>query len=129
MRSATGSWRDGGVLVYLIETPTGSILYQDTTGCWSGVLRGIRADAAILALSGRPNLDGEPFQGSLAGFVAQEAAWLGAKTVIPGHHDNWLGMDAPDVQDVTRARLELAHLAPRANLVEVGYLAATSLFK
>jgi L-ascorbate metabolism protein UlaG (beta-lactamase superfamily) len=129
LRSATGSLRDGGALVYLIDTPIGSIFFQDTSGCWSPILRSIRADVAILAVAARANLDGEPLQSSTAEFVAQEAAWLGAQTVVIGHHDNWLGMDAPDVQDVTPVRTELARLAPDANLLEVGYVAGTPLFE
>ena len=34
---------DGGALVYLFETPEGSLLFQDTSGHWSGILDGARA--------------------------------------------------------------------------------------
>src|SRR6516225_1555105 len=65
---------DGGVLLYLFETPEGSLLFQDTSGHWSGVLHNLRPDVAILAAAGRGNIDGEPIQGTLAAFVAREAA-------------------------------------------------------
>ena len=60
---------DGGALVFLIETPDGSLLYQDTSGHWTGILHDLRPDVAILAAAGRGNVDGEPVQGSLADFV------------------------------------------------------------
>ncbi len=66
VQSSAGSLSDGGPLVYLIETPEESLFYQDTSGCWTGVLSGLRADWAILAASGRANVDGEPIQGSMA---------------------------------------------------------------
>ena len=37
--SNQGARGDGGALVYLFETPEGSVLYQDTSGHWTGVLR------------------------------------------------------------------------------------------
>jgi L-ascorbate metabolism protein UlaG (beta-lactamase superfamily) len=121
-RTATGSGRDGGPLVYLIETAEGSIFYQDTSGCWSGVLQGLRADAAIIALSGRGNLDGEPYQGSLARFAAEEASWLRPSRVVFGHHDNWLGRPgSPDVGDVSPARQELSRALAGASVLELGY--------
>jgi len=64
--SQQGPRGDGGALVYLFDTPEGSLLYQDTSGHWSGILRDLRADIAILAAAGRGNVDGEPIQGSLA---------------------------------------------------------------
>lgn len=125
MRTATGSFRDGGPLVYLIETPYGSVFYQDSSGCWSGVLRDVTADVAILTAAGRANHDGEPFQGSLAQFVAMEASLLGARTVVLDHHDNWFGR--PDFQpmDLTPLRDALARL--EAELLEMGYLEGTAL--
>jgi L-ascorbate metabolism protein UlaG (beta-lactamase superfamily) len=124
-RTATGSRRDGGVLVYLIETPAGSIFFQDTTGCWTGVLAGINADVAILALSGRANHNGEPYQGSLAAFVAMEAELLGARSVFLAHHDNWAGNAEFKPKDLTPLRADLGQAAPAAHLIETGYLAET----
>jgi hypothetical protein len=124
MRTATGSVRDGGPLVYLIETPAGSVFYQDTSGCWSGVLQSIRADAAILALSARPNLDGEPMQGSALDFLLREIGWLQPKTLVLGHHDNWLGnpeFEEPDLGPLRDA------VGGRLRFAEGGYLAGTRL--
>jgi L-ascorbate metabolism protein UlaG (beta-lactamase superfamily) len=128
LATCAGSRYDGGALAYLIETPAGTVFYQDTSGCWSGVLRDLRADVAILAASGRGNLDGEPFQGSLAQFVAQEAGQLEAKTVVLGHHDDWMPPVTRANLDLEPLREELGRVAPRARLLEHGYLAATPLF-
>src|SRR5262249_3519800 len=53
---------EGGALAYLIETPQGSILWKDTSGHWTGILRDLRPDVALLAAAGRGNIDGEPVQ-------------------------------------------------------------------
>jgi hypothetical protein len=37
--TAQGALGDGGALLYLFDTPEGSLLYQDTSGHWSGILR------------------------------------------------------------------------------------------
>ena len=60
--SAPHARGDGGPLVYLIETPDGSILWQDSAGSWSALLRGLHPDIALLAAVGRPNQDGRPNQ-------------------------------------------------------------------
>ncbi len=128
LASAVGSPSTGGALAYLIETPEGSIFYQDTSGCWTGVLRDLRPDVAILAAAGRGNIDGEPIQGSLAQFVAREADLLRPKTIVLGHHDNWMPpLTAAGGTDVTPIREELARVAPRARLLEPGYMEGTAL--
>jgi L-ascorbate metabolism protein UlaG (beta-lactamase superfamily) len=127
MRNATGSPRDGGALVYLIETPYGSVFYQDTSGCWSGVLGEMRPDVAILAVAARPNHDGEPYQGSMAQFIAMESALLQPRTVVLGHHDNWLGRADFVPVDTAPVRRELASAAPGVELVELSYLDGTKV--
>ncbi|MBF6601226.1 MAG: MBL fold metallo-hydrolase [Dehalococcoidia bacterium] len=129
LRTAVGSRETGGALVYVIETPAGSIFYQDTSGCWTGVMRQLRADVALLAAAGRANVDAEPVQGSLAGFVAREAAMLQARTVLISHHDDWMPPVTRDTTDVSAIRAELARQAPAATLLEPGYLAGTVLFE
>ena len=125
--SDQGARGDGGALVYLFETPEGSLFYQDTSGHWSGILSDLRPDVAILAAAGRGNVDGEPVQGSLASFVAHEAALLRPRRVVLGHHDDWLpGFSAP--VDVAPIRAELARQASGATLVETGYAEAYPLF-
>src|SRR5438128_11220863 len=88
--SDQGPRGDGGSLVFLFETPEGSLLYQDTSGHWSGILHDLRPDVAILAAAGRGNIDGEPVQGTLAGFVGRQASVVRSEKVILSHHDDWL---------------------------------------
>jgi L-ascorbate metabolism protein UlaG (beta-lactamase superfamily) len=125
--SNQGARGDGGALLYLFETPEGSLLYQDTSGHWSGIVQNLRPDVAILAAAGRGNIDGEPIQGSLAQFVARQAELLRPRKVILSHHDNWLPGFSTAI-DVAPIRAELARWAPRTKLIEMGYLEASPLF-
>jgi L-ascorbate metabolism protein UlaG (beta-lactamase superfamily) len=127
IQSSAGSFSDGGSLVYLIETPEGSVFFQDTSGCWTGVLAEIRAEAAILAASGRANVDGEPIQGSMAQFIAMEARTLGARKVVLGHHDDWMPPVTRGGFDMEAVRAELARAAPGAELLEGAYLEPMAL--
>lgn len=124
-----GALGDGGTFVYLIETPEGSLFYQDTSGCWSNLLTGAipRPDVAILAAGGRANVDGEPVQGTLAEFVGREARDLGAPKVILSHHDDWLpGFSQPIPPEPIREALEKS--SPGTELVDLGYLSGHRLF-
>jgi hypothetical protein len=118
---------DGGALLFHFRTPAGTLLYQDTSGCWTGILRGLRPDVAILAAAGRGSLDGDPVQGSLAQFVARETALLAPRRVLLSHHDDWLPgfSNAVDVQPI---RTELARVAPTTELVETGYREGSDVF-
>jgi L-ascorbate metabolism protein UlaG (beta-lactamase superfamily) len=127
IQTAAGSLSDGGPLVYLIESPDTSIFFQDTSGCWTGVLSLINADTAILAASARANVDGEPIQGAMAGFVAMEAKLLGARRIVLGHHDYWMPPITSADFDIGPVRERLAKEAPGAELIERGYLDPISL--
>ncbi len=93
--------RDGGQLAYLLESPAGSLLVSASSGYWTGIFAGLRPDVAILAAAGRPNVDGEPYQGSLGDFLVEEADLLGRPKVILCHHDPLLPplIGAVDVND------------------------------
>jgi L-ascorbate metabolism protein UlaG (beta-lactamase superfamily) len=119
---------DGGALAYLIETPAGTIFWKDTSGHWSGLLRGLRPDVALLAATGRGNADGEPVQGTLADFVASEVELLRPATVVLCHHDDWMPPLTRPVE-VPPIRHALAQRAPGARLIEMDYLAGYSLFE
>ena len=130
LRSAIGSRDTGGPLAFLIETPYGSVFYHDTSGCWTGIVRALRPDVAIIAMAGRPNVDGEPHQGSLAQFVGMMAKLMQPRRLLLGHHDDWMppatvGMNTAEA--IAPVRAELAAVVPQTELVEVGYLAGTSL--
>jgi L-ascorbate metabolism protein UlaG (beta-lactamase superfamily) len=103
------STRDGGQLAYLLESPRGSLLVSASSGYWRGIFADLRPDVAILAAAGRPNLDGEPYQGSLADFLVEEADLLGRPRVVLCHHDPLLPplMPAVDVADAERRLREL----------------------
>jgi L-ascorbate metabolism protein UlaG (beta-lactamase superfamily) len=118
---------DGGALLYLFETPEGSLLYQDTSGHWSGILDGLRPDVAILAAAGRGNVDGEPIQGSLADFVGRQAAAVRPRRLFLSHHDDWLpGFSV--ATDMAPLRAAVAAAAPGTELLEPGYLEGTDVF-
>ena len=114
--------------MFVFETPEGTLLYQDTSGHWSGILHDLRPDVAILAAAGRGNVDGEPVQGTLAQFVAQQAWLVKARDIILCHHDDWLPgfSTATDVEPIRR---EIALRLPGARLAELGYLDAHPLFE
>ena len=128
LRGRQGERGDGGALVYLIETPEGSVLYQDTSGHWSGLMRNLRPDVAILAAAGRGNVDGDPIQGTLAEFVARQAAFLQPRRVLLSHHDNWLPGFSIET-NTAPIRDSLAERVPSAELIESGYMAGYPLFQ
>jgi L-ascorbate metabolism protein UlaG (beta-lactamase superfamily) len=117
---------DGGALAYLIETPQGSILWKDTPGHWSSLLGSLSPDIALLAAAGRGNVNGEPVQGSLAGFIASEVEMLRPGKIALCHHDNWMPpLTSPT--DVEPIKHELARRAPSVELIEMPYLAARQI--
>ena len=61
--SQQGVRGDGGSFVYLFETPEGSLLYQDTSGHWTGIFHNLRPDVAILAAAGPGTIDGRTHPG------------------------------------------------------------------
>ena len=119
--SAPHARGDGGPLIYLIETPDGSVLWKDSAGSWSALLKGLRPDIALLAAVGRPNQDGEPYQGSLTDFVADEVALLRAGRVALCHHDAWLPPVTASLP-VEPFASELARRELPAELLELDYL-------
>jgi L-ascorbate metabolism protein UlaG (beta-lactamase superfamily) len=118
---------DGGALLFHFETPEGTLLYQDTSGHWTGIVDQLRPDVAIVAAAGRANVDGEPIQGALAEYVADHVARLQPRTVVLSHHDDWLpGFSV--ATDVAPIREAIARRAPDAELLELGYVDGTTLF-
>jgi hypothetical protein len=117
---------EGGALAFLIETPAGSILWKDSSGHWRGILRDLRPDVALLAAVGRGNVDGEPIQGTLAGFIASEVELLRPGTVILCHHDDWMPPLTKPI-DVAPIQNELARRTPAARFVDAGYLGGRTI--
>jgi L-ascorbate metabolism protein UlaG (beta-lactamase superfamily) len=118
---------DGGQLIYLITTPSGSILWSASSGCWSPILRELRPDIAVLALAGRPNMDGEPFQGSMAEFIVRQVEMLRPRQVVFCHHDAFLPpyMNGTNVEAATEA---LTSRTPWTELVTLTYGTPVTLF-
>lgn len=118
---------DGGALIFVFETPEGSLLFQDTSGYWSGITAPLRPDVAVVAAAGRGNINGEPTQGTLADFVATQVATLQPRRVVLCHHDDWLpGFSI--ATDTTSIKAAIATVAPGVELLEPGYLAGTEIF-
>lgn len=110
---------DGGALLFHFDTPDGTVLYQDTSGHWTGILDGLRPDIAILAAAGRGNIDGEPIQGSLVDFLRVQVEALRPRLTTLCHHDDWLpGFSVPT--DMAPIRELFADLP--TELLELDYL-------
>lgn len=125
--SGHSSRGDGGALLFHLETPDGTIVYQDTSGHWTGVVDQLRPDVAIVAAAGRANVDGEPIQGSLAVYVADHVARLRPRQVVLCHHDDWLpGFSV--ATDVEPIRSAIAAQVPGAVLLNLGYVDGTPVF-
>ncbi|MBN4064542.1 MBL fold metallo-hydrolase [Dehalococcoides mccartyi] len=123
-----GSDSDGGALDYLIDTPDGTIFFQNSMGYHSAILAGIRADIAILGCAGRGNIDGEPIQGSVEQYIAGVVTTVKPKRIVLGHHDNWAGsLTAPDLMDVTPIRDAIAIVSPATEVIEAGYVDGMTL--
>jgi L-ascorbate metabolism protein UlaG (beta-lactamase superfamily) len=94
------SMHDGGQLAYLLQTGDGSALFSGSSGYWPGIFAGLRPDVAFLALAGRPNVSGEPYQGSSARFMLEQVETLRPGTVCFCHHDPvFPGLPGTDVTE------------------------------
>jgi L-ascorbate metabolism protein UlaG (beta-lactamase superfamily) len=119
--NAACSQHDGGQLAYLLTTARGSVLVSGSAGYWRGIFDGLRPDVALLSLGGRPNVDGEPFQGSSAHFMLEQVQRLRPGRVAFCHHDPLFpglpGVDIGPAADALRAPgaagyFELAYASP-----------------
>jgi L-ascorbate metabolism protein UlaG (beta-lactamase superfamily) len=119
--------RDGGQLAYLLDTPGGSLLVSASAGYWRGLFDGLRPDVAILAAAGRPNLDGEPYQGTMADFLVEQAELLGRPRIALCHHDPLLPPVAP-AYDITAAARALEHVLGPGRYLTFDYGTPTDLF-
>jgi len=98
------SRHDGGQLAYLLATTGGSMLVSGSAGYWRGIFDGLRPDVALLSLGGRPNVDGEPFQGSSAQYVLEQAQVLRPGRIAFCHHDPLFpGLHGTDVDAAAAA--------------------------
>ena len=63
------------------------MLVSGSAGYWRGIFDGLRPDVALLSLGGRPNVDGEPFQGSSVQYMLEQVQLLRPGRVAFCHHD------------------------------------------
>jgi L-ascorbate metabolism protein UlaG (beta-lactamase superfamily) len=119
---------DGGQLIYLISTPYGSLLWSASSGCWTPILRELRPDVALLALAGRPNVNGEPFQGTMAEFIVRQVEMLRPSKVVFCHHDAFLPpyMNGTKIEAATEA---VQSRTPWAELVTMTYGNPVAIFE
>jgi L-ascorbate metabolism protein UlaG (beta-lactamase superfamily) len=119
------SGHDGGQLAYLLRTADGSALFSGSSGYWPGIYRGLQPDVAFLALAGRPNVAGEPYQGSSARFMLEQAEVLSPGRVCFCHHDQLL--PGQPGTDVTEASAQLQDRKP-GSYFALDYATARPLF-
>jgi L-ascorbate metabolism protein UlaG (beta-lactamase superfamily) len=122
----TTSEHDGGQLAFLLTHGSGSILVSGSAGYWRGLYTGLKPDVALLSLAGRPNVDGEPFQGSLAEFVVEQVHLLGARSVAFCHHDP-LFPGLPGV-DIGVAAEMVRDKVPSVDYLDLSYASPVTLF-
>jgi hypothetical protein len=90
-------------------------------------LRELRPDVAVLALAGRPNVNGEPFQGTMAEFIVRQVEMLRPSKVVFCHHDAFLPpfMNGTNVDAATEA---IQSRTPWAELVTMSYGVPVPIF-
>jgi hypothetical protein len=73
------SFFDGGQMMYNFVIDGKALLWNGHLGGYEGILESLKPkpDVAILAIAGRANLNGRPFDGSAADFAVQEVQWIG----------------------------------------------------
>jgi hypothetical protein len=78
------SFYDGGQIMYNFLIGGKALLWNGHLGGYGGILKCLepKPDIAILAIAGRANLDGRPFDGSAAEFVVKTLKWLGEPSKI-----------------------------------------------
>lgn len=120
------STHDGGQLAFFLTDGSGSMLVSGSAGYWQGIFAGLRPDLALLSVGGRPNLDGEPFQGSVAQFIVDEVKLLRAGRVALCHHDP-LFPGFPGV-DIEAAAAALRQEVPAIGRLDLTYATPVPLF-
>lgn len=127
------SFYDGGQLMYnfLLDKEGGAgptLLWHGHLGCYDGIMRSVvpKPDVAILAIAGRANLNGRPFDGSAAEFATKQIQWLGEPNkVIWCLHDD--APIAPKRID-TRAATEMVHEKTSSRVVNMEHITVLRIF-
>lgn len=120
--NAKCSAHDGGQLSYLLLSTEGSALFSASAGYWKGIFTGLEPDVALLGIGGRPNVDGEPFQGTSAQYMLEQVQLLRPGRVALCHHDPlfpglpWVDIGAATsaLKEAPSAYFDLEYATPRA---------------
>lgn len=110
-------------------TTATTLLWHGHLGCYDGIMKTIepKPDVAILAIAGRANLNGRPFDGSAAEFAVKQVQWLGQPDkVIWCLHD-----EAPIIPKRidTTAATELVHRETRSRVVDLEHVKVYRIFE
>lgn len=128
------SFYDGGQLMYnfLMDKEGGAgptLLWHGHLGCYEGVMKLLepKPDVAILAIAGRGNLNGRPFDGSAAQFAVKQLQWLGE----PGKVVWCLHDEAPIIprRIDTRAATELVHQETKSRVADLEHVQVYKIFE
>jgi hypothetical protein len=78
------SHSDGGQLMFNFVIGAKALLWSAHLGGYEGILRDLqpKPDIAIMAIAGRANLNGRPFDGSAAEFASNKVEWLGCPSKV-----------------------------------------------
>lgn len=123
------SFFDGSQLTFNFLLGTRVLLWSGHLGSYDGILKGLepKPDAAILAIAGRANLNGRPYNGSAAEFATEEIKWLGEPSkVVWCLHDQ--GALNPKFID-TRAATEMVHAKMKSQVVDLKHAEAFKIFE
>jgi hypothetical protein len=112
---------DGGQIMYNFLIGSKTLLWSGHLGAYEGIMSTLepKPDFAVLAIAGRANLNGRPFDGSAAEFATKQIKWIGEPDrVVWCLHDKaplkpyWIDTKAATdmVHEETKSRvLELEH--------------------
>ena len=98
------SFFDGGQIMFNFLIGSKTLLWSAHLGGYEGILKELepKPDVAVLAIAGRANHNGRPFDGSSAQYAKMKVGWLGMpKKVIWCLHDE--GLIKPKFTDTKAA--------------------------
>ncbi|KXJ86984.1 hypothetical protein Micbo1qcDRAFT_218771 [Microdochium bolleyi] len=115
---------DGGQLMFNLVAGDKALLWTAHLGGYEGILRDMqpKPDIAIMAVAGRANLNGRPYDGSAAEFAAKKVSWLGDPSQViwclhdeacipPWRIDTAAATEAVEANGTTKV-LDLEHARP-----------------
>lgn len=122
------SYFDGGQLMFNFLLGDKTLLWNGYLGGYEGVLRGLepKPDVAILAIAGRANHNGRPWNGSSAEYARNLIKWIGEpKEVIWCLHDK--GAINPKYID-TKAATKLVESDTKTKVIELEHTVVHKVF-